>query len=153
MPDIQGGRSTDGHRYAIVASRFNPEIVEGLLAGARAALAEAGVNWDGVPVFRVPGAFEIPLVAQRLAEVGKYDAVIAIGCLIRGETPHFEYISNQVSLGIGRVALDYGIPVSFGVITVNTDDQAEARSGSNTGNKGYEAACAAIEMVNLLREI
>jgi 6,7-dimethyl-8-ribityllumazine synthase len=140
-------------RYAIVASRFNAEIVEGLLEGAKRALVQAGVNWDDVPVHRVPGAFEIPLAAQRVAETGKFDAVIAIGCLIRGETPHFEYISMQVSLGIGQVALDMGIPVAFGVITVNTDEQAVARSGPNPENKGFEAASAAIEMVKLLREI
>jgi 6,7-dimethyl-8-ribityllumazine synthase len=153
MLEIQGRKNADGHRYAIVASRFNPEIVTGLISGAMFALSEAGVEVSQVPVFRVPGAFEIPLATQRLAESGKYDAVIAIGCLIQGETPHFEYISNQVSLGIGRVALDYGIPVTFGVITVLTDEQAVARSGKNSENKGYEAAAAAVEMVNLLREM
>jgi 6,7-dimethyl-8-ribityllumazine synthase len=142
-----------GYRFAVVASRFNLEIVDGLLGGARAAFTEAGVDWDRVAVFRVPGAFEIPLVAKRVAESGKYDAVVAIGCLIRGETPHFEYISNQTSLGIGQVALETGIPVTFGVITVNSDEQAIARSGAGEGNKGYEAAMAAVEMVKLLREI
>ena len=142
-----------GDRFAVVASRFNSEIVGGLLDGARSALTEAGVDWDRVAVFRVPGAFEIPLVAKRAAESGKYDAVVAIGCLIRGETPHFEYISNQTSLGIGQVALETGIPVTFGVITVNSDEQAFARSGAGEGNKGYEAAMAAVEMVKLLREI
>lgn len=140
-------------RIAIVASRFNSEIVDGLLLGAKRALVQSGVNWEQVPVFRVPGAFEIPLASKKAAASGKYDAVIAIGCLIRGETPHFEYISNQTSLGIGQVALETGIPVSFGVITVNTDDQAVARSGDNTENKGYEAASAALEMVQLLREM
>jgi 6,7-dimethyl-8-ribityllumazine synthase len=142
-----------GYRFAVVASRFNSEIVDGLLGGARSALLEAGVDWDRVGVFRVPGAFEIPLVAKKVAESGKYDAVVAIGCLIRGETPHFEYISNQTSLGIGQVALETGIPVTFGVITVNSDEQAIARSGAGEGNKGYEAAMAAVEMVSLLREI
>src|SRR5438874_2712200 len=139
-------------RFAIVASRFNAEIVEGLLLGAKRALVQSGIDWAEVPVFRVPGAFEIPLASKKAAISGKYDAVIAIGCLIRGETPHFEYISNQTSLGIGRVALETGIPVSFGVITVNTEEQAAARSADNTENKGYEAAMAAIEMVQLLRE-
>ena len=142
-----------GYRFAVVASRFNSEIVDGLIGGVRSALTEAGVNWDRVAVFRVPGAFEIPLVAKKVAESGKYDAVVAIGCLIRGETPHFEYISNQTSLGIGQVALETGIPVTFGVITVNSDEQAIARSGAGEGNKGYEAATAAVEMVKLLREI
>jgi len=140
-------------RFAIVASRFNEEIVAGLLLGAKRALVQAGIEWTDVPVFRVPGAFEIPLAAKKAATSAKYDAVIAIGCLIRGETPHFEYISNQTSLGIGQVALDTGIPVAFGVITVNTDEQAVARSADNNENKGYEAAMAAIEMVRLLREI
>ena len=142
-----------GDRFAVVASRFNSEIVDGLLDGARSAFIEAGVDWDRVAVFRVPGAFEIPLVAKRVAESGKYDAVVAIGCLIRGETPHFEYISTQTSLGIGQVALETGIPVTFGVITVNSDEQAIARSSAGEGNKGYEAAMAAVEMVKLLREI
>jgi len=141
------------YRFAVVASRFNSEIVDGLLGGARSALTDAGVDWDRVAVFQVPGAFEIPLVAKKVAESGKYDAVVAIGCLIRGETPHFEYISNQASLGIGQVALETGIPVTFGIITVNNDEQAIARSSAGEGNKGYEAAMAAVEMVKLLREI
>jgi 6,7-dimethyl-8-ribityllumazine synthase len=140
-------------RLVIIASRFNSEIVDGLLEGANRALVDSGVDPDGVPVFRVPGAFEIPLAAKRAAISRKYDAVIAIGCLIRGETPHFEYISNQTSLGIGLVALETGVPVAFGVITVNNDEQAVARAGSNNDNKGYEAAMSAIEMVRLLREI
>jgi len=140
-------------RVAVIASRFNDEIVDGLLEGAERGLVEAGVDWSTVPVFRVPGAFEIPLAAKKAATSGKFDAVIAIGCLIRGETPHFEYISNQTSLGIGQVALETGVPVTFGVITVNTDEQAAARSKPNKENKGYEAATAAIEMVRLLREI
>jgi 6,7-dimethyl-8-ribityllumazine synthase len=153
MPDIQGKLKGEGHRFVVVASRFNQDIVDGLVNGARAALLEAGVDWSAVPVFRVPGAFEIPLAAKKLANSGKYDAVIALGCLIRGETPHFEYISNQTSLGIGQAALETGIPIAFGVITVNTDEQAVARSGTDEGNKGFEAAMAAVEMVNLLREI
>jgi 6,7-dimethyl-8-ribityllumazine synthase len=140
-------------RFAVVASRFNPEVVEGLLDGARRALVEGGVDWSQVPVFQVPGAFEIPVAAKKAALSGKYDAVIAIGCLIRGETPHFEYISNQTSLGIGQVALETGIPVTFGVITVNTDEQAAVRSQPNVENKGYEAAAAAIEMVRLLSQM
>ncbi len=143
----------DDMRLVIVASRFNDEIVGGLLDGAKRAIVEAGGDWEQVPVYRVPGAFEIPLAAQKAIDSGKCDAVIAIGCLIKGETPHFEYISEQTSLGIGRVALDTGVPVSFGVITVNTDEQAIARSGNNKDNKGYEAAMAAIEMVHLLRRL
>ena len=140
-------------RIAIVASRFNEEIVTGLLVGAKRALMESGLDWDQVPIFKVPGAFEIPLVAKKAAQTGRYDALIAIGCLIRGETAHFEYISNQASLGIGLVALETGIPITFGVITVNNDEQAIARSGDNPENKGYEAAKAALEMIQLLRQI
>ena len=140
-------------RLAIVASRFNDEIVDGLIHGARRAVEKADLQWNEVPVFRVPGAFEIPLVAKKAAQSGKYDAVIAIGCLIKGETPHFEYISMQTSMGLGLAALETGIPITFGVITVNTDEQAVARSGDNNENKGYEAAMAAIEMVDLLRRM
>ena len=151
---IKGELKAAGVRLAIVASRFNEEIVAGLILGAKRAIVKAGGDWDKVAVYRVPGAFEIPLAAQRAIESGKFDAVIGIGCLIQGETPHFEYISQQTSLGIGRVALDTGVPVSFGVITVNTDEQAEARSGDNDeNNKGYDAANAAIEMVDLLRQM
>ena len=139
-------------RIAIIASKFNSEIVDGLIDGAMRALDGASIKC-ATKIFRVPGAFEIPLAAKKAAYSRRYDAVIAIGCLIRGETPHFEYISNQMSLGIGQVALDSGIPVAFGVITVNTDEQALARSGPNTENKGYEAAMAAIEMVEVLRQI
>jgi 6,7-dimethyl-8-ribityllumazine synthase len=140
-------------RLAIIASRFNDEIVEGLIDGAKRAVVKAGIHWDEVPVFRVPGAFEIPLVAKKAAQSGKYDAVIAIGCLIKGETPHFEYISLQTSMGLGLAALETGVPITFGVITVNTDEQAIARSGDNNENKGYEAAMAAIEMIELLRRL
>jgi 6,7-dimethyl-8-ribityllumazine synthase len=142
-----------GFRLAIIASKFNSEIVDGLVNGAKNALTSAGIDWNTVPVFRVPGAFEIPLAAKKAAQSGQYDAVITIGCLIRGETPHFEYISNQTSLGIGQAALETGIPITFGVITVNTDEQAIARSGNNIENKGYEAAMAAVEMVQLLRQM
>ena len=140
-------------RLAIVASRFNDEIVDGLIDGAKRALVKAGLKWEDVPVFRVPGAFEIPLVAKKAAQSLKYDAVIAIGCLIKGETPHFEFISMQASMGLGLAALETGVPITFGVITVNTDEQAVARSGDNNENKGYEAAMAAIEMVELLRRM
>jgi len=140
-------------RIAIIASRFNPEIVEGLVEGAQRALVAAGIDWSSVPVFTVPGAFEIPLAAKRAAQSGKYDAIVAIGCVIRGETPHFEYISTQMSLGIGQVALETGTPVTFGVLTVDTDEQAAARSGPNSENKGYEAAVAAMEMIKLFRQM
>jgi 6,7-dimethyl-8-ribityllumazine synthase len=135
-------------RFAIIASRFNSEIVDRLVAGAMQALHEHDVT-----IHHVPGAFEIPLAAKRAALTKKYDAIVAIGCVMRGETPHFDYISQQVSMGIGQVALETGVPVTFGVLTVNTEEQAMARSELNADNKGFEAARAAIEMVNLLNEL
>jgi 6,7-dimethyl-8-ribityllumazine synthase len=153
MSEIQGKLLSAGHRFAIVASRFNNEIVDRLIQGAHDALARTGSRADETPVVRVPGAFEIPLAVKRVALSRRFDAIIAIGCVIRGETPHFEYISSQVSNGIGHVALEVGIPVTFGVLTVDTEDQAMARSGPDSDNKGFEAAMAAIEMVNLLKQI
>jgi len=140
-------------RYAIVVSRFNKEITSGLLSGAREALAEAGVRDDAVTVFQVPGAFEIPLAAKRAAESGEFAAVICLGCLIKGETMHFEYIADAASHGIMRVALDTGIPVAFGVLTTLTDAQAEERAAPGPGNKGREAAAAALDMARLVRQI
>jgi 6,7-dimethyl-8-ribityllumazine synthase len=140
-------------RIAIVVSRFNEEITSGLLAGARAALAEAGVREADAAVFHVPGAFEIPLAAQRAAESGAFDAVVCLGCLIKGETMHFEYIAEAVSHGIMRVGLDTGIPVAFGVLTALTDAQAAERAAPGPDNKGRDAAAAAIAMVKLLRAI
>lgn len=140
-------------RFAIVVSRFNEEITRGLLAGAREALAEGGVRDDSVTVFQVPGAFEIPLAAKRAAESGEFAAVICLGCLIKGETMHFEYIADAASHGIMRVGLDSGVPVAFGVLTALTDAQAAERAAPGPGNKGREAAAAALEMTRLLRRI
>jgi 6,7-dimethyl-8-ribityllumazine synthase len=140
-------------RFAIVVSRFNEEITDGLLAGAREALAEAGVRREAVMVFQVPGAFEIPLAAKRAAESGEFAAVICLGCLIKGDTMHFEYIADAASHGIMRVALDTGVPIAFGVLTTLTDAQAEERAAPGPGNKGREAAAAALEMARLLRQI
>lgn len=140
-------------RYAIVVSRFNEEITRGLLAGAREALADGGVRDDAVTVFHVPGAFEIPFAAKRAAESGGFAAVICLGCLIKGETMHFEYIAEAASHGIMRVALDTGVPVAFGVLTTLTDAQAEERAAPGPGNKGREAAAAALEMARLVRQM
>ena len=140
-------------RYAIVVSRFNEEITRGLLAGAREALADAGVRDEAVMVYQVPGAFEIPLAAKRAAESGEFAAVICLGCLIKGETMHFEYIADAASHGIMRVALDTGVPVAFGVLTTLTDAQAAERAAPGPGNKGREAAAAALEMVRLVRQM
>ena len=153
MQEWQGTRRAAGYRFAIVVSRFNPEITDGLLAGARDALAEAGVRDDDVTLVRVPGAFELPVAAQRLAESGRVDAVICLGCLIKGDTMHFEYIADAASRGISEVGLATGVPVAFGVLTTLTDEQAEVRARPGEGNKGREAALAAVEMATLLRAI
>ena len=137
-------------RFAIVVSRFNEEITSGLLAGAREALRDAGVRDDDVAVFHVPGAFEIPLAAKRAAESGAFAAVICLGCLIKGDTMHFEYIAEAASHGIMQAGLDTGVPMAFGVLTTLTDAQAEQRAAPGPGNKGREAAQAAIEMAALL---
>jgi 6,7-dimethyl-8-ribityllumazine synthase len=149
----QGSPRAAGCRFAIVVSRFNPEITEGLLAGAREALTEAEVRDDDVTLVRVPGAFELPVAAQRLAESGRFDAVICLGCLIKGDTMHFEYIADAATRGLAEIGLSTGVPVTFGVLTTLTDAQAELRSRPGTDNKGREAAAAAVEMATLLRTI
>ena len=151
--EMQGSSNAAGCRFAIVASRFNPEITGGLLEGARAALTEASVPDDAITIVHVPGAFEIPLTAMRLAETGRFDAVICLGCLIKGDTMHFEYIASAASQGIMDAATATGVPIAFGVLTTLTDEQAEARSKPGPDNKGREAARAAIEMATLLRNI
>jgi 6,7-dimethyl-8-ribityllumazine synthase len=149
--ELRGSAAAADCRFAIVVSRFNEEITAGLLAGARAALGEAGVPESGITVVHVPGAFEIPVAALRLAESGGYDAVVALGCLIKGETMHFEYIASAASLGIMEVSVSTGVPVAFGVLTAMTDAQAEERAADGPGNKGREAALAAVEMATLFR--
>ena len=142
-----------GYRFAIVVSRFNEEITEGLLQGARERLAEASVPDDSVTILRVPGAFEIPLTAQRLGESGEYDAIICLGCLIKGETMHFEYIAEAASHGIMQAASATGVPMAFGVLTTLTEEQAVERSRRGPDNKGREAAAAALEMATLFRKL
>jgi 6,7-dimethyl-8-ribityllumazine synthase len=150
-PSYEGAHTAEGFRFAVVASRFNEEIVEGLLAGAVDCLTRHGA--DEITIFRVPGAFEIPTLTRMLIGRGGFDAIVALGCLLRGETPHFEFISSQVTMELSRVAVDTSFPVSFGVITCNTLEQAVARSSKGSGNKGWEAALAAIEMASLWRQI
>jgi len=135
------------HRFAIVASEYNSVIMDRLVEGARRALRDHDLT-----LIRVPGSFELPLVAKRAAETDNFDAIVALGCVLRGDTPHFEYISQAVSLGLQQVALETGLPVAFGVLTVDTVQQAMDRSGE-AGNKGTEAALTALEMINVLREI
>jgi len=151
--ELQGTNTAAGYRFAIIVSRFNEEITEGLLTGARAALESAQVRGDDVTLIRVPGAFEIPVAARRLAETGRFDAIICLGCVIKGETMHFEYIASAVSQGIMDVGTATGIPVTFGVLTALTDEQAAVRAAAGTGNKGREAALAAVEMATLSRHI
>lgn len=153
MTEWQGNQRAAGCRFAIVVSRFNAEITEGLLAGAREALTEADVSAEDVTIVRVPGAFELPLAAQRLAESGRFEAVICLGCLIKGDTMHFEYIAEAATHGLARIGLETGVPVTFGVLTTLTDEQAEVRARPGRDNKGREAALAAIEMATLLRSL
>ena len=150
---IQGHLNSSGMRFAIVASRFNEFVTSRLLGGAIDALERTGAEDANITVVRVPGSFEIPLAAKRLAASKKYDAVICIGTLIRGDTPHFEFISSEVTKGISAVSLETEVPVAFGVLTADSVEQAIDRAGLKSGNKGFEAAMSAIEMVNLIKQI
>ncbi|MBP1721639.1 MAG: ribH [Deltaproteobacteria bacterium] len=150
---VEGALQAKGIRFGIVVSRFNDFINKRLLDGALDALARHGAEEGMVTVVRVPGSFEIPLMAKKLAGSGKYDAVICLGAVIRGATPHFEYISAEVTKGIAQVALESGVPVSFGILTTDSIEQAIERAGTKSGNKGWDAALAAIEMVNVLKTI
>lgn len=149
----EGVLKGDGHRFAIVASRFNEFIGAKLIAGAKDCLVRHGVSESDIELAWVPGSFEIPLGAQRLARSNRYSAVICLGAVIRGATPHFDYVAAEVTKGIAQVQLDTGVPVTFGVLTTDTIEQAVERAGSKAGNKGWDAALAAIEMANLLREL
>jgi 6,7-dimethyl-8-ribityllumazine synthase len=151
--EFSGSRTAPGCRFAIVVSAFNEEITAGLLKGALDALTEAKVAPADVAILRVPGAFEIPVAAQRAAESGRFDAVICIGCLIKGETMHFEYIASAACEGIGEAALATGVPMALGVLTALTDEQAMARAADGPGNKGREAAEAAVQMATLFRQL
>ena len=150
---FEGNLSGQGLSLAIVVSRFNRLVTERLLAGAHDALARHGVDQEKVDVAWVPGSLELPLAARRLAERGRYDAIVCLGAVIRGETPHFDYVASQAAAGISRVALDSGVPTIFGVITANTLEQALERAGGKAGNKGYDAVVTAIEMANLLEQV
>jgi len=150
---LEGRLSAEGFRFAIVASRWNELIVGRLVSGAEDALRRLGARDDDITIIRVPGSFEIPLAARRFAATGRFDAIICVGCVIRGETPHFEYIASEVTKGIAAAAADSGLPVIYGIITADTVEQAINRAGVKAGNKGFEAAMSAIEMCNLLREV
>ena len=142
-----------GLKFGVVVSRFNEFITRKLLEGMQDALLRHGVSEEDIDIAWVPGSFEIPLAAQRLAQTKRYDAVICLGAVIRGATPHFEYIAAEVTKGIARVGLETGLPVSYGIITADTLEQAIERAGTKAGNKGFDAAVDAIEMVNLLKSI
>jgi len=142
-----------GLKFGLVVSRFNEFISKKLLEGAQDALLRHGVNQEDIEIAWVPGSFEIPLIAKKLAQTKRYDAVICLGAVIRGGTPHFEYIAAEVSKGIAKVSLDTGLPVIYGVITPDTLEQAIERAGTKRGNKGFEAAVSAIEMANLVKSI
>jgi 6,7-dimethyl-8-ribityllumazine synthase len=144
--------SGKGFRFAIVASRWNDSVVSRLVDGALGAFKEASVDDDAIEIYRVPGSFELPLCALKAAESGKFDAIICLGVVIRGETPHFDFVAAEAARGISEVGLKTGVPVMFGVITANTVEQADARAGAKHDNKGYEAALAAVAVVNLYRE-
>ncbi|MBW1903008.1 MAG: 6,7-dimethyl-8-ribityllumazine synthase [Deltaproteobacteria bacterium] len=150
---LEGQLLAEGLRFAIVASRFNDFICSRLVEGAMDALKRHGATEEQVILVKVPGAFETPLAAKKLAESGQYDAVICLGAVIRGATPHFDYVAAEVSKGIANVALESNVPVTFGVLTTDTLEQAIERAGSKSGNKGSEAAIAAIEMANLYKEL
>ena len=151
MTRYEGNLLATGMRFAIVASRFNDFVVDKLRAGARDALIRHGADADDIDEVLVPGSWEIPLACQAVAVGGKHDAVIAVGCVIRGGTPHFDYVASEVSKGVAQTSLQHGVPVTFGVITSDTIEQAIERAGTKAGNKGFDAALAAVEMVSLLR--
>ena len=153
MTTFEGSLSGEGLRIGIVCSRFNEFIVESLLTGARRWLRRHGVADDTIDVAWVPGAYEIPLAAQALAASGRYDAIVTLGAIIRGATAHFEYVAGPCATGVAAVQLDTGVPISFGVLTVDSIEQAIERAGTKAGNKGEEAAASAIEMATLLRDI
>ena len=150
---LEGVIRAEGVRFGIVLSRFNAFITDKLLEGALDCLERHGADMDAVTIVRVPGAFEIPLTCLKLAQRGDLDAIIALGAVIRGATPHFNYISTEVAKGVAQASLQVGIPITFGVITSDTIEQAIERAGTKAGNKGWDAAISAIEMVNLFKEM
>jgi 6,7-dimethyl-8-ribityllumazine synthase len=150
---IEGALTIHKAHFCLVVARFNSFIVESLLNGAVDALKRHGAEESDITIIRVPGAFEMPLALEKIAAKGDYDAIIALGAVIRGGTPHFEYVAGECVKGMAQVSLKHGMPIAFGVLTVDTIEQAVERAGSKAGNKGAEAAISAIEMVNLLRQI
>jgi len=150
---IEGEHAVGNLRFAIVAARFNDFIVESLIKGALEELERQGAGKGQVDLIRVPGAFELPIVARKLATLRRHDAIIALGAVIRGDTPHFDFVAGECARGLARIATDTGVPIAFGVLTTNTVEQAIERAGTEAGNKGGEAAQTAIELANLLRQL
>ncbi len=150
---IEGKLSAEGHSYGIVVSRFNSLVTRQLLDGTLDCLKRHGADERNLTIVHCPGSFEIPQVALHLARTGKFDALICLGCVIRGETPHFDYIASEVSKGISQIGLETGVPVAFGVLTTDTLEQALERAGAKAGNKGWDAALTAIELINVSRQI
>src|SRR5690606_5923315 len=150
LKTIEGTFIAPQGKFALVVGRFNSFVVESLVSGAIDALVRHGVTEDDITIIRAPGAFEIPLVAQKVAQQGEYDAIIALGAVIRRGTPHFEYVAGECTKGLAQVSMEFGVPVAFGVLTVDSIEQAIERSGTKAGNKGAEAALSALEMVSLL---
>jgi len=140
-------------RIAVIAARWNAEITDGLVAGAVRAFARHGIEGDALEVFRVPGAFELPLASQRAARTGRFDAIVSLGCVIRGDTPHFDYVCSETTRGIGQVALNENLPVAFGLLTTDNLQQSLDRSGDNNENKGEEAALTIIELLTVFKQI
>jgi 6,7-dimethyl-8-ribityllumazine synthase len=150
---LEGTQSAKGLHFAVVVSKYNDFVTDRLQSGALAALAAAGADSADITIMRVPGAFEIPSAARHAAQTGRFDAIVCLGCLIRGATPHFEYISSAVSLGLTEASGATGVPMAFGVLTTNSVEEALERAGDGSGNKGWEAAAAAVEMATLLAKI
>lgn len=150
---LEGKLSAQGLKFAIIVSRFNSLVTQRLLDGAMDALRRHGADENSITIAWTPGSFELPLVAKKFAQTGKYDAVICLGCIIRGDTPHFEYVASETTKGIAQVMLETGVPTVFGVVTADTLEQALERAGAKAGNRGFDAAMTAMEMANLLREI
>jgi 6,7-dimethyl-8-ribityllumazine synthase len=153
IKSIEGDFTPSGGKYALVVGRFNSFVVESLLSGALDTLRRHGVQDEDVTIIRAPGAFEIPLVAKKVAQQKNYDAIIALGAVIRGGTPHFEYVAGECTKGLAQVGLEFDLPIAFGVLTVDSIEQAIERSGTKAGNKGEEAALSALEMVSLLKQL
>lgn len=153
MKTIEAHLDAKGSRFALIVSRFNSFITEPLMHGALDALRRHGADEEAITVVRVPGSYEVPLIAQQLARSGNYEAVIALSAIIRGDTPHFDYVAAEASKGVAQASLDTAVPIAFGILTTNTIEQAVERAGTKAGNKGFDAAMTAIEMANLMKQI